>query len=266
MTTFTATKYFADQPIPASPNPGTLLFWDDTFITTAAGVVLTTGDSVKMVRMPAGHKPTKLQIYSDGDPDTGGTSLAVNIGTTADADLLAHAFTDIPALLAHARKLEEEVAEYEGQHSAENALRVMNAEIAAERDKWRDDAIEWELENVTLLADRDTFAKQRDALAARVAELEAVVGRLEKTNDGVPLAPGDHAWVLAQDQFGGDNDVKVIECKYADPTDPESGGWMYESVDRDNDWESFHVLSVWSTSEAAAAALAATNPTTKEAK
>lgn len=92
MTTFTATKYFADQPIPASPNPGTLLYWDDTFITTAAGVVLTTGDSVKMVRMPTGHKPTKLQIYTDGDPDTGGTSLAVNIGSTADADLLAAAY------------------------------------------------------------------------------------------------------------------------------------------------------------------------------
>lgn len=78
------------QSIPRASAPGGVLMWQDSFAT--GGTALTSSDTVYVARVPGGHIPVRLEILTDGDPDTGGTSLAANIGTTADPDLIAAAY------------------------------------------------------------------------------------------------------------------------------------------------------------------------------
>lgn len=91
MATYYGARYFrdasnnAEQAIPLCA-PGSIKVWDDYATFSAA---FTTSDSLKAIRMPAGHIPVMIHLASDGDLDTGANTLAVNIGTTADADLMA---------------------------------------------------------------------------------------------------------------------------------------------------------------------------------
>lgn len=93
MATYYGAKYFrdssnnAEQAIPICA-PGQVKIWTDSATFSAA---FTTSDSLKAIRMPAGHIPLQIHLVSDGDLDTGANTLAVNIGTTADADLMAAA-------------------------------------------------------------------------------------------------------------------------------------------------------------------------------
>ncbi len=91
MATYYGAKYFrdasnvAEQAIPMCA-VGQIKSWSDSATFSA---VLTTADSIKMIRVPAGHVPVAIYLAADGDLDTGADNLAVNVGTTASATLMA---------------------------------------------------------------------------------------------------------------------------------------------------------------------------------
>ena len=95
-------------------------------------------------------------------------------------------------------------------------------------------------------------------LAARVAELEAVVAKLPKTADGVPVVPGASTdlWHIAQRTANG---IQAGDAEH----NINWNGWgarFFSDLD-DEYWPSRDPSNCYSTR---AAALAATNPTTKE--
>lgn len=91
-TTYYGAKYFrdssnvAEQTIPL-PRPGEVRHWDD--VVSGFTALLATSDTIKFARLPAGAIPLRMELYVAGDLDTGADTLAVNVGTTADPDLLA---------------------------------------------------------------------------------------------------------------------------------------------------------------------------------
>lgn len=86
--TYTAARYYSDQPIPAVSNPGEVRVWADTI--TTGGVLLVDTDTLKWARIPANHIVLKWEAYIP-DWDTGGTALAIDVGTTDNDDTLAAA-------------------------------------------------------------------------------------------------------------------------------------------------------------------------------
>lgn len=107
---------------------------------------------------------------------------------------------------------------------------------------------------------RTAYASFIAATDAAIASLKAenerlrwIVDRLDKTDDGVPLVPGDHCFCVAKSHYDDDEcpDIRVLECKYMDPTDPETECWPFECIEAGNMWEVFTVLSKWSTRSAA---------------
>lgn len=86
--TYTATKYFSDQPIPACTYPGQVKVWADSI--TTGDVLLVDTDSLKWARIPKNHIVLKWEAYIP-DWDTGGTALAIDVGTTDNDDTLAAA-------------------------------------------------------------------------------------------------------------------------------------------------------------------------------
>lgn len=86
--TYTAAQYFSDQPIPACINPGDVKVWADSITTNSTLLVDT--DSLKWARIPKNHIVLKWEAYIP-DWDTGGTALAIDLGTTDNDDTLAAA-------------------------------------------------------------------------------------------------------------------------------------------------------------------------------
>lgn len=66
-----------------------------------ANTLYTSSDNLFLARLPGGHVPVRLEIMVVGDPDSGGASLAGNVGTTADADLIAAAYSFTVANQTH---------------------------------------------------------------------------------------------------------------------------------------------------------------------
>lgn len=69
-----------DNAMPVCTRRGEVLAYDVTV--TGPGAVLATTDKVFLARKPAGHTVLWIEMYIP-DWDSGGTALAVNIGTTA---------------------------------------------------------------------------------------------------------------------------------------------------------------------------------------
>ena len=70
--------------MPAPTTPGEILAYDVTVTAPGAAAPLTTADTVYLARKPPGARVLWIEFYVP-DWDTGGTALAVNIGTTAVA-------------------------------------------------------------------------------------------------------------------------------------------------------------------------------------
>jgi hypothetical protein len=90
----------------------------------------------------------------------------------------------------------------------------------------------------------------RELLAAR-----KLIARIKKTDDDIPLLPKDHCFVVAKAVFDECSyDIRIFECNYMDPTDSNICVWPDESDDPNCKGDTFTVLSIWSTREAAEAA------------
>jgi hypothetical protein len=94
------------------------------------------------------------------------------------------------------------------------------------------------------------------ALRARVAELEAVVGKLPKTADGVPMTPGGHYWAWCRDEYAEDDDQwEVVEVVWwAGDDEGEFNSQYTLAPSARQPWASFEVGKVYNTEEAAIAA------------
>lgn len=86
--TYTAANYYSDHPIPACNHAGEIRVWGDSI--TSGGVIIADTDTFKFARIPANHTVLRFEIYVP-DWDTGGTALAMDIGTTSNGDSLADA-------------------------------------------------------------------------------------------------------------------------------------------------------------------------------
>lgn len=92
--TYYANKYFRDasnvaqQELPLC-QPGELKTFEDAVV-IASGGQLIVSDLIKFARMPAGHKPVRMEMWVSADIDSG-SSLAFDVGTTAYASQLAAA-------------------------------------------------------------------------------------------------------------------------------------------------------------------------------
>lgn len=88
-----------------------------------------------------------------------------------------------------------------------------------------------------------------DHQAAEIERLHAIVDRLPKTADGVPIAPGDELWCIdSEDGWEGAITVRDVECvgKYGE----ETSCWLIRSTGRNELWAE----DCYSTREAAAEA------------
>lgn len=90
--TYYASKYFVDNntPLQTVPilKPGTVGVWEDT-ISLAANAQLIADDILKLVRLPGGHRPLRIEFH--GPEWDSGAALRANFGTTANPDLFAAA-------------------------------------------------------------------------------------------------------------------------------------------------------------------------------
>lgn len=87
MATYTASDYFADAPAPVCTQIGVTRV-KEFAIPIASN--LANADVLKPVRMPGGHKPYRIFLYSATELDTNGApTLDFNVGTDTDPDAFA---------------------------------------------------------------------------------------------------------------------------------------------------------------------------------
>ena len=92
-----------------------------------------------------------------------------------------------------------------------------------------------------------------DKLAANDTEIErlkAIVDKLKKSDDGVPLIPDQQYWIVCHETYAEEDEAFVSHATYCDSETLHEGyGWEWNIPD--GDAESYIVLSIWSTREAA---------------
>ena len=102
--------------------------------------------------------------------------------------------------------------------------------------------------------DRENLLATLDAVIAERDALRAIVDKLPKTADGVPIGIGSVVWSPKDEVLAGA--VYRIEAYYDDPSPSIAIEWLIDGVPAD-DYHSVDCSSVFSTRSAAESALAA---------
>jgi hypothetical protein len=97
-------------------------------------------------------------------------------------------------------------------------------------------------------------ANREEALTRRVEELEAIVAKLPKTADGVPIVPGMHVWFYSKRSCSQwVEELKVTGWEHLPGMEP---GWMFvlSVVNEHGDTDGVNLECSYSTEAAALAA------------